>query len=135
MDINLSLFFISSFFLVWGGIVSFLPMLPKVNTELKKWILKSRFQMRMGVFGLFAVAIFGFFPGDGAFLIGDLLPFIASLILTVLFLLGYIRSTRHLDEASIQRADRILTAIQIPFGIFSFIAGLLHVIFPKWPIL
>ncbi len=135
MELKISLYFLSTFFLIIGGILSFLPMVVKANEALKSFILSSKFQMRMGVYGIFTIIIFGFFPFDSLIIIGDLLPFISSLVITILFILGFIRESKHLNENDIQRADKFLTMIQILIGFISFIVGVLHMIFPKIPIL
>jgi uncharacterized membrane protein HdeD (DUF308 family) len=135
MDFQMTLFFFSTFFLVGGGIIALLPGVKNIQSDFKKQILKPRVQMRLGVYGLAACAVFGFFPADGTLLLGDLLPFLVSLLLMVLFLMGYVRESSHLDENTVRKADQFLTGFQIPAGILAILAGLLHMLFPRWPVL
>ncbi|PKL15132.1 MAG: hypothetical protein CVV50_01090 [Spirochaetae bacterium HGW-Spirochaetae-6] len=128
----MTFYFISTFFLIVGGFISFLPLLVKTNQVLKNWIFQVKFQLRWAVYGVLSTILFIFFPVDGTLFFGDLLPFIASIVLSVLFALGYIRQTKYLQENQIRQADKILTAIQIPAGIMAFLVGLLHIIFPAW---
>ena len=131
MDIKISLFFISTFFLIFGGFIAIIPILPKFNHDLKKKVHQVKFQLRMGVYGIISILLFAFFPFNDTIILGDLLPMISSFILTSLFLMGYIRESNLIDEKTAHQADQILTSIQIPAGFLSFAIGFLHIIFPK----
>ncbi|HCL55501.1 MAG TPA: hypothetical protein DHW82_00610 [Spirochaetia bacterium] len=135
MNLKLSLFFLASLFLLSGGLISFLPSLPKINPEIKKIILKSKFQVRMGLYGIFSIFIFCFLSLDSLMVIGDLLPLLSSLFLTVLFWMGYIRDNQSIDEIMIRKADKALTTLQVPFGFLGFFSGILHIFLAELPIL
>lgn len=128
----MSLYFISTLFLIVGGVLSALPMFASLDKKIQKAILSSSFQVKFGLYGIVSFIIFAFFPGDEMMILGDFLPFVSSLILSLLFLAGYVRESRYLDEATTQKADKILTFLQIPVGIAAFAVGVLHIIFPKW---
>ena len=130
MDINTSIYFISTFFLIAGGIISVLPVFPGINREFKKIILKGKFQVRMGVYGLVATSLFAFMPYDKTIFIGDFLPMVVSLWLTFIFITGYIRISKHIDQNTLSRAEKILAVLQIPSGFLSIAAGVVHIFLP-----
>ena len=130
MNIRVSLYFLGTLYLVLGGFISVLPLMPKTNKELKKILTKGKFQIRMGVLGIFSCLIFAFFPYDKILLIGDFFPSLASFILTFLFIVGYIRNSKHIDQKTLSRADHILSIIQVPAGFLGISVGFIHVILP-----
>lgn len=131
MNIRVTIFFIATFFLIGGGIVSIMPLMPKVNRELKNIVLGGKFQMRMGVYGFISVLLFALLPFDEIMLVGDLLPMIISLFLSLIFITGYIRISKHIDQTTLSRAEKILAAVQVPMGFLAIFTGIIHVIFPK----
>lgn len=132
MDIRLSVFFIATFYLIFGGIISIIPIFPKVNKELKQIIFKGKFQMRMGVYGIIAVVLFAIFPYDKILLFGDFIPMLTGFISSILFITGYIRISKHIDQKTLSRAEKILSALQVPSGFASIFIGLVHIIIPKF---
>jgi hypothetical protein len=131
MDIKTSIYFISTFFLIAGGIISVLPIFTELNRELKDVILKGKFQVRMGVYGFLSTALFAFMPYDKTMLIGDLIPMFVSLWLTFIFITGYIRISKHIDQNTLSRAEKILAALQIPSGFLALATGIIHIFLPN----
>ncbi len=130
MNLRVTFFFIATFFLLCGGIISVLPSIPKLNKELKSILQKGRFQIKMGLYGLVSMLIFALFPFDRVMLIGDLIPFIVCSAMTLLFMFGYIRISKHIDQKTLSRTEKIITILQIPVGFAGIIAGLLHILLP-----
>ncbi len=130
MNFRVTLFFISTFYLISGGILLLLPSIPKLDKEIKTFFLKGKFQVRMGVFGIICIVIFAVFPFDKIMLIGDLLPLISCTAMTLLFITGYIRISKHIDQKTLSRAEKILTSLQIPVGFSGVITGFIHIVFP-----
>lgn len=126
------LYFFSSFFLIYLGIVFLLPLVFKTKEEydvIKKYLFGSGLHVFGGILGCVLAMLLVVFPLDGTFLVGDLLPAVAILVLSVLLLLGYVRISKYLSKKMIEEGSTILDSLQIPAGIMGIVMGLLHVFF------
>ncbi len=134
IPLEVILYFCTSLFLINSGFVFILPLFFKTKEDydvVKNIFLKNSLYVFIGFLGLILCVFLLFLPMANIIIVGDIIPVIIVLINSVMYLFGYIRLSKYLDEKIIQRGERILENIQIPLGFVSLLAGFVHIFFAK----
>ncbi len=134
MNLRYAVHAISVLLLIVIGFIFILPLLLKTKEEfdtLKKYIYGSGIPVYTGVVSLTASILMLFFPMKEIIILGDLIPMLVLLTMSITLLFGYIRQSRYISEEMRTRGESILTSLQVPIGIISIVSGVIHIFFPE----
>ena len=133
MDVPLIIYFCTNFFLLFFGLLFLLPLIMKTKEEydiIKQYIFGNILHVYTGIFILILGFIILIFPYDTILIIGDLIPAVALIIVSLTLFFGYIRLSKSVDNSLLSEGQAILEKLQIPIGFMSISAGIIHILLP-----
>ncbi len=70
------------------------------------------------------------FPINDVIIIGDLFPAAVLMINGMVLLPGFVKFSKSLENEKIEKVMGVIKKIEIPIGIISLLAGIIHVFIP-----
>ena len=133
MNFTLIIYFFSNFFLIFFSLLFLLPLIIKTKKEydlLKKYIFGNIIHVFIGMGGIILGCIVLVFPYDRIILLGDFIPAVCLLLVSITLVFGYIRISKSIENEMLDEGQVLLDKFQIPIGILGMVAGVAHIFFP-----